>query len=371
MPIERNFGENMATNYAKASYDEVYDFGTKSGQVTVIGIHTPSVEAGVVNRATPYQMLSGFFNQFRKFRYKGARVTIVPAAQLPADPLQVSFEAGQPTIDPRDLLNPVLFHGCHGESLAQALDSILGDGSASSGAHSFDTPSLDVDEKAITQSLIANEYYSALTDKTWRKFGVQTPARLPDLYPLVWNAGTTFPMMGKTGMMDSFSVMEKLSNQLKAAGQAGLDSDEIHSGMFFNPPMEWRANLDGGTGQNYHAQRFLSTGVKRLGWLPTYVSNVVTNEGTIDSPVVPSPLLPKLYMGVLMFPPSYTQELYFRMTITHYFEFKDFMGVSMGTGLPVNPYYENLPEIGTRVANSIDTLDPDSDNIVLSSQGVH
>lgn len=354
----------MATNYAKASYDEVYDFGTKSGQVTVIGIHTPSVEAGVVNRATPYQMLSGFFTQFRKFRYKGARVTIVPAAQLPADPLQVSFEAGQPTIDPRDLLNPVLFHGCHGESLAQALDSIFGDI-----GHDFDTPSLNVDEKKMSTSLVANEYYSALTDKTWRKFGVQTPARLPDLYPLVWNAGTTFSMLGKTGQMDSFDVMDAISKQLKAAGQAGLDSEMVHSGMMFNPPMEWAYNKDGSL--LYGAQRFLSTGVKRLGWLPTFVSNSVTNEGDVCSPVVPSPLLPRLYMGVLMFPPSYTQELYFRMTITHYFEFKDFMGVSMGTGLPVNPYYENLPEIGTKVANSIDTLDPDTDNIVLSSQGVH
>lgn len=358
----------MATNYARASYDEVYDFGTKSGQVTVIGIHTPSVEAGVLNRATPYQMLHGFFNQFRKFRYGGARVTIVPAAQLPADPLQVSFEAGQPTIDPRDLLNPILFHGCHGESLAQALDSILGDNAE--GAH--DTPSLDVDEKAIAQSLIANEYYSALTDRTWRKFGVQSPARLPDLFPLVWNAGTTFPMLGVTGQMNSFDLLQKIDTQLKGAGQAGLESDEIHSGMMFYPPMEWKANTDGQNGQNYHAQRFLSTGTKRLGWLPTYVSTAVTTDGTIDSPVSPSPLLPKLYMGVLMFPPSYTQELYFRMTITHYFEFKDFMGVSMGTGLPVNPYYQDLPDIGTRtVANSIDTLDPDTENIILSSQGVH
>lgn len=357
----------MATNYARARYDEVYDFGTKSGQVTVIGIHTPSVEAGVVNRATPYQMLSGFFNQFRKFKYTGARVTIVPAAQLPADPLQVSFEAGQPTIDPRDLLNPILFHGCHGESLAQALDSIFGDE-----GHDFSTPSFDVDEKAIAQSLIANEYYSALTDKTWRKFGVQTPARLPNLYPLVWKAGTTFPMMGKTGQMNSFDVMDTISKQLKAAGQAGLDPEMVHSGMMFYPPMEWRYNTDGTTGENYGAQRFLSYGASRLGWLPTSVSNSVMNSGTVDSPVVPSPLLPKLFMGVLLFPPSYTQELYFRMTITHYFEFKDFQGVSMGTGLPVNPYYENLPEVGTlsEVSNTIETLDPDTDNIILSSSGV-
>ena len=32
----------MATNFAKASYDEIYDFGTVAGKTTVIGIHTPS-----------------------------------------------------------------------------------------------------------------------------------------------------------------------------------------------------------------------------------------------------------------------------------------------------------------------------------------
>ena len=367
MLVGLNSGDIMATNYARARYDEVYDFGTKSGEVTVIGIHTPSVKSGAVNRATPYQMLSGFFNQFRKFRYSGARVTIVPAAQLPADPLQVSFEAGQPTIDPRDLLNPILFHGCHGESLAQALDSVFGDS-----GHVFDTPSFDVDGKPIAQSLISNEYYSALTDKTWRKFGVQSPAKLPNLYPLVWKAGTTFPMVGEAGMMNSFDVMNTISTQLKAAGQQGLLADLIHSGMMFNPPMEYRFNSDGTTGENYGAQRFLSYGASRLGWLPTSVSNSVLNEGPVDASVRPSPLLPKLFMGVLMFPPSYTQELYFRMTITHYFEFKDFQGVSLGVGLPVNPYYENLPDIGGKsfeVTDTIETLDSDS-NIILSSSGV-
>ena len=42
---------------------------------------------------------------------------MVPAATLPADPLQVSYEAGEPTIDPRDMLNPILHKPYHGEAL--------------------------------------------------------------------------------------------------------------------------------------------------------------------------------------------------------------------------------------------------------------
>ena len=255
---------------------------------------------------TPYQMLRGFFVQFRKFRYAGARVRLIPAAQLPADPLQVSFEAGQPTIDPRDLLNPILFHGCHGESLAQALNSIYGDDDAK---HSFTTPSVNTDEKAITESLVANEYYTALTDRTWRKFGVQTPAQLPFLYPLVNDVATIHPMLGEFG------------------GMTGYPDDS--NGRAFYPNMVWQGNRDGmGTDESptIYWQKFLTSGTSRLGWLPTTDSAKENSESTMSQPVIPSPLLPKIFMGVLMFPPSYTQEMYFRMTITHYFEFKEFQG---------------------------------------------
>lgn len=92
----------LATNYASASYQEILDVNTVKGNVTVIGIHTPT-------GSTPVRRLSGFFTQFRKFKYRGCIVQVVPAATLPADPLQVGFEAGENTIDMRDMLNPILF----------------------------------------------------------------------------------------------------------------------------------------------------------------------------------------------------------------------------------------------------------------------
>ncbi|QIN96630.1 MAG: capsid protein [Smacoviridae sp.] len=352
--------DKMATNYAKATYNEIYDFGTKSGKTTIMGIHTPSVvESPTVSG--PYRMLNGFFQQFRKFRYCGCRVTLIPAAQLPADPLQVSFEAGQPTIDPRDLLNPILFHGCHGESLNIALNAIF----AKSGTV-IDTPSLS-GEEIDTTALVGNEYYSALSDNTWRKFGVQNPAKLPFLHPMVHKVGTTFPMVGAVGSMDSYTTMQELDSQLKALGQPGLSDNVIHDGAFFNPPIEWRAKKFGNPATDvFFSQHWMTNGLQSLGWLPTSVADL--SDGTVSTtngPDVPHPLVPKLYMGVLMFPPSYTQELYFRMTITHYFEFKDFQGVSLGMGLPSAQYFEDLPEIGGK---SIDLVG--GDEPVLTTSGV-
>lgn len=62
----------MATNYAKASYTEVIDLQTTNGKTSIIGIHTP---VGV----KPYRRLYGFFNQFRKYRYRGiSSLVMVP-----------------------------------------------------------------------------------------------------------------------------------------------------------------------------------------------------------------------------------------------------------------------------------------------------
>lgn len=350
----------MATNFAKASYDEIYDFGTVAGKTTIIGIHTPSLESGGT-AVGPRQMLSGFFSQFRKFRYAGCRVTLVPAAQLPADPLQVSFEAGAVTIDPRDLLNPILFHGCHGESLNVALDQIMSDSTTQGENGGF-----SVAENETVSALTGNEYYSALTDRSWRKFSVQSPAQLPAMHPMVWNAGTVAPMIGQYGEMNSFGILDAINTQLKALGQTGLPDDSVHDGFFFSPAQQWASSS--GEGSYYRTQRFLSTGLVPLGWLPTTEQGNVSQATITGQPVPVDPVLPKLFMGVLMFPPSYTQELYFRMTITHYFQFKDFQGASLGSSIPVDTYSENISGL-VQSSYSIESME-ENDTIRLTASGV-
>lgn len=93
-----------------ASISEMYDLSTTVNQGTVLKIHTP-----IGNNVKRH--LLGFFLQYKKFRYIGAKVTLVPASTLPADPLQLSYEAGEPTIDPRDMVNPILWRHYHGEAM--------------------------------------------------------------------------------------------------------------------------------------------------------------------------------------------------------------------------------------------------------------
>ena len=108
----------MATNYVRASFQEIYDFNTKPGSATIVGVHTP-----ISTRV--HQYLHGFFEQFKKFRYSGCSMVVVPVSQLPVDPLQVSYEAGDPGVDPRDIVNPILHRGMHGESLGNTLETLF------------------------------------------------------------------------------------------------------------------------------------------------------------------------------------------------------------------------------------------------------
>ena len=319
----------MATNFARASYQEVYDLGTRQGKVSVVGIHTPSNER-------PRTMLGGFFNQFRKFRYTGCKVTLVPASTLPADPLQVSFEAGENTIDMRDMLNPILFHGTHGESMQGALNTIFKDQ-----AHTYDGPSANADELTFTDDPnLVSTYYDALTDRTWKKYPIQSTAQLPNMRPLVWKAGTDHPIVPTTA---------------KDYGELGADGSAI--GRQFVPEL---TVTEYGQDAAYHNMHFMSTGVTPLGWLPTRnfypVGGPAPQLGDGD-PVI----LPKIFMGILLFPPSYLQELYFRMVITHFFEFKEFRGISMRAPLDVyNKWFTSTSGGQAAAADTGEILDDTS-----------
>lgn len=105
----------MVTQYIKnATYKEIYDIHTDTESTSILTIHTPISKM-------PREMLEGFFKQYRRFRYRGVTLRMRPVARLPADPEQISY-VGETGIDPRDLMDPVLFRGYSGESLGTFLN---------------------------------------------------------------------------------------------------------------------------------------------------------------------------------------------------------------------------------------------------------
>lgn len=216
----------MTTQHANATYQEIIDLHTEKDTVSVIGIHTPSTRM-------PIAMLSGFWQQFNKFRYNGCSFSMVPAARLPIDPLNVGYGAGEPGIDPRDNLNPILFHGCHGNDMGKILNQFYQTGPLSlldfnadnqtfnkanmnqgwkGKVRSTSTQSADITTTSST-SLEFNEqytnrtgdiqleslYYRALTDTTWKKSGPQSGLKIKGLHPLVYSVATT-RALGNSGV---------------------------------------------------------------------------------------------------------------------------------------------------------------------------
>nr|AXQ03912.1 putative capsid protein [Human feces smacovirus 3] len=357
----------MATNYANASYQEILDVNTVKGNVTIIGIHTPT-------GSTPVRRLSGFFSQFRKFRYKGCAVQVVPAATLPADPLQVGFEAGENTIDMRDMLNPILFHGTHGESLQIAWNNIFynhdrfdggalyGHGSYEGGA-SFDAD--DVNFHNVTNSPLETQYYQAITDKTWRKFGIQSTFKLPFMCPRVWKATTTYPILANPHV----DVGSMNTGPNYAGGTIPLGS--IFDGGNGNG-LTQKVGADG----EVLDQHWMSSGTTPLGWLPTVTMPVIDGNTTYPAPAT---VLPKIFMGILVLPPCYLQELYFRVIVTHYYEFKGFTAsLAPASVMPENKgTYENAVKqtAGGKAATQAlvdddQTLESPTANVIRVSDGV-
>lgn len=336
-----------ATNYARATYQEVYDLSTVSGKLSIIGIHTPT-------GTTPRQMLSGFFNQFSKFRYTGCNVTMIPAAQLPADPLQVSYEAGE-TIDPRDLLNPILFHGCHGQDLSSILNTIYADQGHIHTGSSAEVTELNFDETTtLGLANVEGMYYAGLSDPTFRKFNVQTGVKLNGLHPLVHSLATTLPVLAGAG--DIAPRIEE-NGSMAGMGNYAAIANENWSGNF-------------ATEAAYLANRLQTVRMERLGWLPTTRMNGTdpTNLATLTSVPVQ---LPRIFMGVLILPPSYKQELYFRMVITHNFEFKDFSSclnkAALSAFAPNGDYVNWLPDSAVASETSLEAINA---NVELTTAGV-
>lgn len=322
----------LATNYASASFSEVYDMHTEVGKTTLIGIHTP-----ITNRHQRY--LNGFFTQFKKFRYKGASLSFVPVATLPADPLQVSYEAGEPTIDPRDLMNPIIHCGMHGQSMGKYLDSVF-HMNISERLSSMDVSTPDTDQTGNIADL-ENAYYTALSSPTFKKSHPQHGFRKSGLHPMVYSISTNRPYAVSS---ESYGEAEPIiggNPSFGAATMGVVSGNSLIEGVQGAIRSTSSAARAGSIGVNqtvyetddskhyYDVGQFFTNKLTSLGWLDTIqnqtsaVYNGDGDGGDVEG-YTSFTGLPKVYMYFVMLPPAYKTEMYFRVVIRHFFEFRDF-----------------------------------------------
>nr|WDW25866.1 MAG: capsid protein [Canine associated porprismacovirus] len=287
------------------------------------------------------------------------------------------------------MLNPIMFHGCHGNDMGSILNSLYAYGSVQpptvTGGGSFPigilsqavgrTSSTEItgflnavneDAGSVAQSL----YYKALTDNTWLKAHPQRGFKKSGLRPLVYNVATTHQLLnGSDSQNNSPVIGEMLSGTMHYHGEGNMgaqvpsDSTAPPLGTSFdtfagteptpanvrvspmNSGIQYNSNngIAVNTGSTAPIQ-FLTNKLTGLGWLDTY--NVVGAYGTGQSTATEygsgvnamaaaygkawqPATLPRVYMGMMMLPPAYKTEQYFRLIINHNFSFKGFRGVSM------------------------------------------
>lgn len=371
----------MATNYVTAKYQEIVDVSTVNNTVSLIGIHTP------VGRK-PYNMLSGFFNQFKRYRYVGCDVVCQPAATLPADPLSVSYEAGDTATDPRDLLNPIIFKGCHGENMNAALNSMYRNKGFDFRSNSLDKTDITFYESTNQGGEADGMYYSALSDVSFKKYNVLQPFRINGLHPLVHDLVSTSPLPLSVANASDYSTDQSLGEALPFLQNGGdVNTDTLDSSSTLGPTgtiafrhnyaqQVWDGDVFSGVtpGRSPVNSGMFTNRMKPLGWMDTHANPTaywdlemsylngdldLTNERLRNANAIPQlQTLPKLFMGCLVLPPSFKSILTFRFIFTHKFEFKDFgtaQNYNLVNGFAGSPdvaYWSNLPTTPTMVATA-------------------
>lgn len=338
----------------KTSISEIYDLSTSVGQGTVLKVHTPT-------GMNVKRHLAGLFLQYKKFRYVGAKVTLVPASTLPADPLQLGYEEGEPTIDPRDMVNPILWRFYHGE--AMLTDSIPRDFPTPYGSTS--TPGRDYKGTSLDEYHYDNEvdsdtgrdnvdliYPMCLMDPSFKKAGVQSGFST-FVKPYVYNVVTNQQILSNQLFYNTANDVVFDNNKADLAiGDASYPYSSDNSVLEAqNEGASWVPDKSVLPASQNTGVSVFTNRLTRLGFMDT-VTRVWTGiktssadkswpsqfdfgeypveNASIDPMAVSAgnfalqTYLPNVPMLYVMMPPAYKTQFYFRLLVKHYFEFAGF-----------------------------------------------
>lgn len=335
----------MSTNKAYAKYQEIYDVNTVSDKVSIIGIHTPT-------GGKPRQMLSGFFTQFRKYKYRGCSVVATPAQRLGLNLAQLATEGGASTVNPKDVFNPALVRGCHGDNLNSALNSIYKGSFQNSGS------SIDKDDHADTVTPVGGltweqMYYRMLQDPSFKKFSLNSGIKLSGLHPMVYNVASNHQIY-PNAVSPSVGKLQHDGSPARPAEGAEF------SGATFG------SISDGENTATKVFPQFMTNRLQSLGWLDT--KQILNSSETSMEPSFTQ--LPKIFMACIVLPMAKSDSVVtsMRFVVTHYFAFKEF-----NTSLTLEGASEYYDWLTTQTKKN-DTFevqsDPSVESVELVSDGV-
>ncbi len=387
----------------KASVMEIYDLQTSVGKGTVLKVHTPT--GNNIKRH-----LLGHFLQYKKFKYLGAKVTLVPASTLPADPLQLSYNAGEANIDPRDMVNPILWKHYHGETM---LTDVLPHDELKDYDQQTNLDTNGVNGSALEQALygyrsassaLDSVYPRTLMDTSFRKAGIQTGFTTfckPFVYNVVSNV-QLLPRSGRNNKAEPSYFMNSSNYSdpddaypvfMKHSGTEDQDGDMLKGPgtTHWIDGVKSTSNPLTQTGGNLV---MTTNKLVPLGWMDT-----LSREGSggtensnanleASSPGVSNfsgdaaigANLQNVPMLYILMPPAYKTEFYFRMIIKHYYAFSGFRSCFSVQSFPSVGLFQNIPIPDTYYGTSTTALssmvaeiesDPSVDTVDVENGVLH
>lgn len=303
----------MVNQIINATYTETYDLNTAIGELSMLAVHTP--QAPSLKR-----MFHGFFENYKKYRINGCHIRMVCASQQALTPDLVGLSEGQ--VDPRDILNPILFKACTGESINILLDQIYN----AADPELVGTDKGSLAHHATTRSSAQTAYYQMLSDDTWRKEHPQRGLEVTGLRPMVHKVVTTQPFKW-SGRAGAYSSGDGYLGELGLPKVRGSSDNEGTIGAsnsvgFGSPSGSFVSDVTNPT-------VFVSNGLTDMPWLETaVVRNITVLDDEGGDPIdVKSKLMindvPRVYMGCIILPPAILQRLFFRMQISWSVSFRD------------------------------------------------
>lgn len=280
----------MVNQIINATYTETYDINTAVNELTLLGIHTPLAK----NMKAQFK---GFFEQYKKVKILGCDIALACASTQALDPTQLGIGSG--AMDPRDVMNPILFKACTGEKMNVLLDRI------------YNTAATEADDGSLKQSFqtgndVLNAYYSLLSDDSFRKTHPQSGLTVMGLKPLVRKIVTT--------------------SEFKFQGSESTGGPWLNNNLAY----DFGGDAISNTGTSTTTPNiFMTNGTVDMPAIETAfedtVNTQVVNGTTVTNQQITKQWLinsiPRIYMGVIVLPPAIVQKLFFRMSIRWHVQF--------------------------------------------------
>lgn len=274
----RGRGRRSSTNVIRMKFQSFMDVSTDDTSMQIITISAGGRE--ILRRLSPQ------FSAYKYYKIGKISAKLVPASTLPVDPTGLSYEAGEPGVDPRDQLTPGMMRITNGEDIFEDLTGLTDD-----------------EQHAI--------YNNMLLDPRWYKWMLQSGVKR-FAYPKYWTIGQLHQDKWP-GAITNMPMVNALDDPVTLEGTC----HEVRS-----------RSIQGATyvyaNQGSTPYGFFQTGHRGvLGWLPTDDLQPIATSGStiVQKPLLASP--PEIEVLKIILPKAYKTRYYYRLFITEEVLFRE------------------------------------------------